>query len=1150
MRPVKYPLEVEPRSKLGSNRDPKSRLYHKISALAVVTLGISDLTLILETSRQPQLVFTMERMASDGASPLLPPGQGQDMTMKAGAPLPTFTALPLPPPTPGPSDQPPWEPPAQPPMPPAFSPSGPLVLSAFPSPLLLPGDGGLGPSGAGVGKVIVKVKTDEAESRQTQNFVLSQTNLNWMASGAPCGTPESPSPQFLTDSNVKTLLPTEAVVVTQEGLSAFAAQAPPPAAQLAPIMPPERAWPGAHGSPGEGGSEAAPSKTSLGDLSYTSKGVYENFRRWQRYKALARRHLSQSPDTEALSCFLIPVLRSLARLKPAMTLEEGLPRAVQEWEHTSNYDRMIFYEMAEKFMEFEAEEEIQVQNMQLNGSQGRPLAAPMTLERPGPSTPEVCQQPVYIPKKAASKSRAPRRRQRKNQRPPAAEAPKEIPPEAVKEYADIMESLVGSCLTAGEADGKQEEEEQQQGEGIYPDPGLLSYIDELCSQEVFVSKVEAVIHPQFLADLLSPEQQRDPLALIEELEQEEGLSLAELVEKRLLALEEEEAGCSGVQWESSPSVSDEDEDGGGRLRPSPGGRGPGGAPRLGKAASLEKRAREGQSGQDRPHRDGNTLLTHSGWDLQLELATPQGTAASLEAEPRGSPGQDDLGGAGLPEALPLCWQEGTPLSLGPDLEVGLAGLSPLPSQGVEPQVLRLQEDQQMGVAGVLPLEELSVGAQESSSGALWGEDGGPLLVQSYQQEDPALEAAPDTPAPLSPGLWLGSEMETIGLELPLQIEEVIESFHAEECTAEAQGGYLSLESESSISLGARETIAEGKAGRSVAPCGGTQEGLEERSCSSLPLQADSLALRPTEEGKLSPEGLGSPGSLWADGCSPLLESSVVAATLGVSKDSLLPACQGDLLILGPQEVASYPKVGSRDSSITPLLGTAELLLDTRDAPGLQLLEGAETDQTGQSSYEPPSEGREDADLAKSKDLSPLLGNQQAQVPGTPKSTSSRQSLGDTSPGWGVPSAGRGSPPLSSADFRAKLEDEDEDEELSNFAYLLASKLSLSPRAVPLSPHPASGLPLTGKGVPRASKLLSAEARGAGKPLYSLAKSSKRALATGPLRAEKQPYPRADPGVARETSPPLGVSRASQPQPRKRRRDSFVTGRRKKRRRNQ
>ena len=45
---------------------------------------------------------------------------------------------------------------------------------------------------------------------------------------------------------------------------------------------------------------------------------------------------------------------------------------------------------------------------------------------------------------------------------------------------------------------------------------------------ISVPQVEAVIHPQFLADLLSPEQQRDPWALIEELEQEERLSLAQV----------------------------------------------------------------------------------------------------------------------------------------------------------------------------------------------------------------------------------------------------------------------------------------------------------------------------------------------------------------------------------------------------------------------------------------------------------------------------------------------------------------------------------------------------------------------------------------------------------------------------------------------
>lgn len=47
-----------------------------------------------------------------------------------------------------------------------------------------------------------------------------------------------------------------------------------------------------------------------------------------------------------------------------------------------------------RFMEFEAEEEMQIQNTQLmNGSQALPPAAPLKLDAPGPLAPEVCQQP-------------------------------------------------------------------------------------------------------------------------------------------------------------------------------------------------------------------------------------------------------------------------------------------------------------------------------------------------------------------------------------------------------------------------------------------------------------------------------------------------------------------------------------------------------------------------------------------------------------------------------------------------------------------------------------------------------------------------------------------------------------------------------------
>lgn len=228
------------------------------------------------------------------------------MTMIPGTALSPFTARPFPPPAPGPPDQPPWELPAQPPVPSTFPPGNSLILSAFPSPMLVTEDGGPGHSGAAAGKVIVKVKTEggPAEASQTHNLILTQTALSWIASGAPCGGLEGPPPQFVTTSNMKTLLATKAVGVSQEGLLGLPAQTPPSASQLALPVSPEKAWPGPHGATG-GGLPAAQSKPSLGDLSYTSKGVYENFRRWQCYKALARMHLSQSPDAEALSCFLM-----------------------------------------------------------------------------------------------------------------------------------------------------------------------------------------------------------------------------------------------------------------------------------------------------------------------------------------------------------------------------------------------------------------------------------------------------------------------------------------------------------------------------------------------------------------------------------------------------------------------------------------------------------------------------------------------------------------------------------------------------------------------------------------------------------------------------------------------------------------------------
>ncbi|XP_034267377.1 NUT family member 1 isoform X2 [Pantherophis guttatus] len=273
--------------------------------------------------------------------------------------------------------------------------------------------------------------------------------------------------------------------------------------------------------------EAVPSAqgSPSSDTSFacTSKGVYENYRRWQRYKALARRHFPATPDAEALACFFM-------------------------------------------FMEFEAEEEQQIQKMKLLATCSqfqnpvpKPTKPPMT------PVPESGQQQVYIPKKSASKSRQPRRRQR---RPPSTSnpgAPREIPAEAVHQYAEIMEGLNPSWEEE-ESEKKEQgmcQDTQGQEEGVFPDPCLLQYIDQLCDDEEFVCKVEAVIHPQFMADLLSPEKTQDPLDLVEELAEELNLTPSQLTEKRLLALSEEERDPSVYPTshsDSTPSQSEEEDE--------------------------------------------------------------------------------------------------------------------------------------------------------------------------------------------------------------------------------------------------------------------------------------------------------------------------------------------------------------------------------------------------------------------------------------------------------------------------------------------------------------------------------------------------------------------------------------------------------------
>ncbi|XP_069488726.1 NUT family member 1 [Ambystoma mexicanum] len=408
----------------------------------------------------------------------------------------------------------------------------PLLVAPIPSTMMLTGDSA---------KVIMKVKTvapvgtlgpPERPDQKNQTFILTQTAVKWitpMSGGSITrALPSTELCQLLsTGKTVLLTKPASVLQVIAQGEDLASRKRPcqvslAPTAHLAwktpveltpaPLIPPRM-------PPGSllGISGSAPSRV-LGEMSGSSKGVYENFRRWQQYKELARMHFPSSPDTEALACFLIPVLRSLARLKPEMMIEEGVPRAIQEWERISNYDRMVFYEMAEKFMEFE-EEEVQLQKVQFS-AEGQAQKTDST------TAIEANKQQVYFPKKSACKAAQPKRRQRRPAKTVATPTAKEVPSDALEQYMEVMEALRSHSDEPGQKEANAESEEQRQ-EGL--DQDLLHYIQHLCENQMFVSKVEAVINPSFLTSLLSPEERKDPLHATEELDEEEGPAIDEVL---------------------------------------------------------------------------------------------------------------------------------------------------------------------------------------------------------------------------------------------------------------------------------------------------------------------------------------------------------------------------------------------------------------------------------------------------------------------------------------------------------------------------------------------------------------------------------------------------------------------------------------------
>ncbi|KAM8780265.1 NUT family member 2G-like [Rhynchonycteris naso] len=462
-------------------------------------------------------------MTSEGASAVLV----ADVIGNPGASMTPFMALPLPKSTTGPAHQPPWERPLPPLTTPSFPPGHTLVLPTLPRTLVVAGDAGHGPIRKGAQNRMnheVKSEGGRPQPPQTQVIVLTQAPLNLSAPGALTGGAVCPEPLFLEASTVETIIPTLAVGSTQasEGgwCHSLPPRAPPSVAQLAPIILPGNSGPQLNGASWECDLATSQAKASPDD----SKSTYENFQRWQCFKALARRHLPESPDADALSCFLMPALRSLSRLKPTMMLEEGIGQAMQEWHRKSNYDRMFYYDMAEEFIQFEKKEKQNQKVQWMHEAQGAPQPAPPGPDSHGLPTPVAGPQPASASSVATPKAQGSHVPQQLRD----TQSPCDIPPEAVQEYMDIMDDLEGLTHSATVEPGEEWEEDrkelQKQEYGPSQDREVMSYFNQLCSREDFANKVEEVFDPHFLAQLLSPEASLDLLEQVETLEQEEGLT--------------------------------------------------------------------------------------------------------------------------------------------------------------------------------------------------------------------------------------------------------------------------------------------------------------------------------------------------------------------------------------------------------------------------------------------------------------------------------------------------------------------------------------------------------------------------------------------------------------------------------------------------
>ncbi|XP_077085841.1 uncharacterized protein LOC143737867 [Siphateles boraxobius] len=86
--------------------------------------------------------------------------------------------------------------------------------------------------------------------------------------------------------------------------------------------------------------------------------VLDSYELWQRLCETAKDFSSSSPDTEALACFFIRVIRSLAVHSPDLPFSDAVNAAVEEWRKIPLFQREQYHVTARMFIELEEQNKI------------------------------------------------------------------------------------------------------------------------------------------------------------------------------------------------------------------------------------------------------------------------------------------------------------------------------------------------------------------------------------------------------------------------------------------------------------------------------------------------------------------------------------------------------------------------------------------------------------------------------------------------------------------------------------------------------------------------------------------------------------------------------------------------------------------------